>query len=190
MIQIEDTIISRDLIECYFHCDLPQCKGVCCIEGEAGAPLEKAEYNALRKILPAVWNDLLPEAQAVINKQGIGYKDVQNEMVTSIVNGKNCVFTCYDTDGICQCAIEKACQEGRINITKPISCRLYPVRVKRYKYYQAVNYHRWKICHTAELSGKQKQLPLYQFLREPLISKFGEEWYQALDTCAKEYFKK
>ena len=187
MIQIEDTLVSLDLIECYFHCNLAQCKGACCIEGEAGAPLEKGEYDTLRKLLPALWGDLLPEAKAVINKKGIGYKDVENEMVTSIVNGKNCVFTCYTTDGICQCAIEKAYSEGRINFIKPISCRLYPVRVKRHKYYQAVNYNRWRICHAAELLGEQKKIRLYQFLREPLIHKFGKEWYHALELCAKEF---
>ena len=190
MIQIEDTIISPDLIECYFHCDLTQCKGACCIEGEAGAPLEREELDILRKILPAIWRDLLPEAQAIINKQGVGYRDIENEPVTSIINGKNCVFTCYDSAGVCQCAIEKAYNEGRISFIKPISCHLYPIRVKRYKNYYAVNYSRWKICRAAEISGKQKQLPVYQFLREPLIRKFGEEWYQALDLCAKEYAKK
>jgi len=187
MVQIEDTIISLDLIERFFYCDLAQCKGACCIEGEAGAPLDKEEFEILRKICPDIWNDLLPEAQAVINKQGIAYVDIENEMVTSIVNGKNCVFTCYDGDGICRCAIEKAYLEGRINFRKPISCHLYPIRVKRLKNYQAVNYNRWKICRTAEISGEQKQVRLYQHLREPLIRKFGEEWYHALDLCAKEY---
>ena len=186
MVQIEDTIISRDLIECFFYCDLAQCKGACCIEGEAGAPLEKDEYDFLQKNLPAIWENLSPEAQTVINRQGIGYTDIENEIVTSIVNGKDCVFTCYDADGICQCAIEKAFFEGRINFRKPISCHLYPVRVKRYKYYQAVNYHQWKICRAAEKAGEQKRLRLYQFLREPLIRKFGDEWYHALECCAKE----
>jgi hypothetical protein len=189
MIQIKDTLISLDLIECYFHCDLAQCQGACCIEGEAGAPIDKNEYNILRKILPAIWNDLLPEAQAVINKQGVGYKDAENERVTSIVNGKNCVFTCYDANGVCQCAIEKAYHEGRISFRKPFSCQLYPVRMKQYKHYQAVNYNKWRICRAAERLGEQKQILLYQFLREPLIRKFGEEWYHALDCCAKQYAK-
>ena len=190
VIQIEDTVISRDLIDCYFHCNLEQCKGACCIEGEAGAPLERDEFDLLRKILPDVWHDLLPEARAVINRQGVGYKDVENDMVTSIVNGKDCVFTCYDEAGICRCAIEKAYNEGRICFQKPVSCRLYPVRVKRLKYYHAANYNRWEICRSAEIAGKEKQVLLYQFLRAPLISKFGEEWYNALDQCAKKYSSK
>ena len=187
MIQIEDTLISRDLIDCYFYCDLPQCKGICCVEGESGAPLEKAEVRVLQSILPAVWHDLSLEAQSVINKQGVGYRDTENEFVTSIVHGKDCVFTCYETGGMCKCAIEKAYTEGRISFVKPVSCRLYPVRVKRYKYYKAVNYYRWNICRAAEILGKQKQVRLYQFLRKPLIDRFGEEWYQALDACAKDF---
>ena len=190
MIQIEDTLISRDLVESFFYCDLSQCKGACCIEGEAGAPLEEEEYEILCKLLPSIWNDLLPEAQVVINRQGIGYVDIEKEFVTSIVNGKDCVFTCYDAGGVCRCAIEKAYSEGRINFRKPISCHLYPVRVKRQKYYHAVNYSRWKICRAAEILGEQQQVRLYQYLRDPLIRKFGESWHHALDQCAKAYFKK
>ena len=190
MIEINDTVISLDLIENFFHCDLACCKGECCVEGDAGAPLEKEEFDILRKILPAVWNDLSPEAQAVINRQGVGYIDISGDIVTSIVNGRNCVFTCYDTDSICKCAIEKAYNEGRIDFMKPVSCHLYPIRVKRYKDYYAVNYHQWRVCRAAEILGKQKRLPLYKFLREPLVRKFGEEWYNALDTCALEYAKR
>lgn len=189
MIQIDDTIVSLELIERFFCCDLAQCKGECCVEGDAGAPLEKEEFDLLRRLLPAVWDDLSPEAQAVINRQGVGYIDTDNDIVTSIVDGKDCVFTYYDENGICKCAIEKAYTEGRIDFIKPISCHLYPVRIKRYKDYQAVNYHRWRVCRAAELLGEQKRLPLYRFLREPLIRKFGTEWYTALDTCAKEYTK-
>jgi len=181
MILIGDTLISLDLVECYFCCDLKHCKGACCIEGDAGAPLEKGEFEKLRKILPAVWDDLSPEAKAVINKQGVGYIDIDNDVVTSIVDGKDCVFTCYDADGICKCAIEKAYREGRIDFVKPVSCRLYPIRVKQYKSYQAVNYSRYKICRNAETNGQQKRLLLYQFLRESLIYKFGEKWYKTLE---------
>lgn len=188
MIQIEDTMISLDLVERFFHCDLSRCKGGCCIEGEAGAPLEKKELYILRTILPAVWDDLSSDAKMVINEQGVGYIDADNDIVTSIVDGKNCVFTYYDKDGICKCAIEKAYSEGRINFMKPVSCHLYPIRITQYKNYTAVNYHRWKVCRAAEMLGEQKHIPVYRFLREPLIRKFGEEWFNALDTCAKEYF--
>ena len=181
MIQIGDTVISLDLIERFFCCDLMSCKGDCCIEGDAGAPLEKGEFKKLRRILPVVWDDLSPQAKAVINRQGVGYIDSENDIVTSIVNGKNCVFTCYDANGICKCAIEKAYCEGRTDFLKPVSCRLYPVRVKRYKDYYAVNYDRYKVCRNAEANGEQKSLRVYQFLRESLIFRFGEDWYHILD---------
>lgn len=187
MLQIDDKLVSLDLIERFFLCDLSYCKGACCVEGDAGAPLEKAEFDLLRKILPEVWNDLSPEAQSVINKQGVGYIDQEGEVVTSIVDGKNCVFTYYDNKGVCKCAIEKAYHEKRIDFYKPISCHLYPVRVARYKDFQAVNYHRWKICAAAELFGKQEGIPIYRFLREPLIRKFGQAWYDELDHCAQVY---
>ena len=189
MIQIHDVLVSLDLIERYFHCDLTRCKGACCIEGDAGAPLEKAEFDLLRTILPEVWGDLSSGAKAVIEKQGVGYIDEEGEIVTSIVDGKDCVFTYYDVDGVCKCAIEKAYREERIHFLKPVSCHLYPVRVARYKSFQAVNYHRWKICAAAEVVGKQGKMPVYRFLREPLIRKFGQMWYDELDTCAQEYMK-
>lgn len=187
MLQIDDKLVSLDLIERFFLCDLSICKGACCVEGDAGAPLEKAEFDLLREILPEVWDDLSPEAQSVINKQGVGYIDQEGEVVTSIVDGKNCVFTYYDNKGVCKCAIEKAYHEKRIDFYKPISCHLYPVRVARYKDFQAVNYHRWKICAVAELFGKQEGIPIYRFLREPLIRKFGQAWYDELDHCAQIY---
>ena len=125
MIQIDDTLVSLDLIEANFICDLAQCKGICCVEGDSGAPLEKSEIAKLEKALPVVWNDLSPEAQAIINKQGVAYIDCEGDIVTSIVNNKDCVFTCYDSDGTCKCAIEKAYREGKLSFYKPVSCHLY-----------------------------------------------------------------
>ncbi len=189
MIQIDDTLISFDLIERSFLCDISQCKGACCIEGDAGAPLEQNELPILRKILPAVWDDLSPKAQEVINRQGVAYIDETGDTVTSIVNEKDCVFTYYGADGICKCAIEKAYREGRIDFYKPISCHLYPVRIKRYKTFTAVNYDRWSICKVAEVLGKKEKLPVYKFLKEPLIRQFGEDWYAQLDLTAQEWLK-
>ena len=188
MLQIEDTLVSLDLLERFFRCDLSNCKGRCCVEGNAGAPLEDDEFAILRSILPVIWNDLSPEAQKVIDKQGIAYIDISGETVTSLVSGKDCVFTCYDADGICACAIEKAFHEQRIDFRKPVSCHLYPVRVTCYPNYKAVNYNRWKICRPAEIAGEKAQIPLYRFLRESLIRKFGEKWFDTLDVCAREYY--
>ena len=189
MIQIDDTLVSLDLIERSFLCDLSHCKGQCCVEGDSGAPLEPGEEEELKRVLPEIWNDLLPEARTVIQSQGVAYTDSDGDRVTSIIGDKNCVFTCYDTDGVCKCAIEKAYREGRVSFYKPISCHLYPVRITQYKTFQAVNYHRWDVCKAAELLGKKEQVPVYQFLKEPLIRKFGQAWYDALDECAQEWKK-
>lgn len=189
MIQIADTLVSLDIVEKSFICDLTQCKGACCIEGDSGAPLETREFPILKKILPEVWADLSPEAQEVIKKQGVAYIDSEGEMVTSLVNGRDCVFTCYDEDGICKCAIEKAYREGRIDFYKPISCHLYPIRVAQYHTFRAVNYNKWKICKAAEILGEKHGVPIYKFLKEPLIRKFGEAWYAELEQVAEEWIK-
>lgn len=189
MFQIDDTIVASDIIEENFLCDLSACKGECCVEGESGAPLEDEEVKIIEDLLPQVWNDLSPEAQALIEEQGVAYKDYDGEMVTSIVNGKDCVFTYYDEKGICKCAIEKAYREGRVDFYKPISCHLYPIRLQRYKAFTAVNYHRWSVCKFAVELGNRNGLKVYQFLKEPLIRKFGEEWYKELSFIAEEYNK-
>ena len=181
MIQIDDTLVSLDVIERYFLCDLSKCKGECCVEGDSGAPLEDSELAKLQKVLPIIWDDLSPKAQEVINKQGVAYIDEEGDTVTSIVNGKDCVFTCYDADGTCKCAIEKAYREGKTDFYKPVSCHLYPIRVTQYRDFKAVNYHRWSVCKAAEILGKKEQLPVYKFLKEPLIRKFGQAWYKALE---------
>jgi hypothetical protein len=186
MIQIHDTIISLDVLEEAFLCDLSACKGVCCVEGDTGAPVEEEEVALLEEILPVVWDDLSPKAKEVINKQGVVYIDKDGEFVTSIVHGEDCVFTCYDENGYCKCAIEKAFREGKTGFYKPISCHLYPIRVARYKGFRAVNYHHWSVCQAAVALGKKKGVKVYQFLKEPLIRKFGEEWYQLLCQVAGE----
>jgi len=187
MIQIEDTIVSLDLIEKKFVCDLSTCKGICCVEGDCGAPLEEEELALLEEVLPIVWDDLSPEAKAIIISQGTYYYDREGEPVTSIVHGADCVFTCYDGDGMCKCAIEKAFREGRTSFYKPISCHLYPVRLGKYDAFTAVNYHRWGVCRAAVVLGEKLGKPLYEFLKEPLIRKFGEEWYAQLDYAAKNW---
>ncbi|OAV75177.1 hypothetical protein Barb7_01219 [Bacteroidales bacterium Barb7] len=190
MIQINDTLVSFDLIERHFLCELSLCKGICCVEGDSGAPLEEGEEEALQRILPVVWNDLSPEAQEVIARQGVSYTDVEGETVTPIVNWKDCAFTCYDASGVCKCAIEKAYREGRIDFYKPVSCHLYPVRVKCYTGFRAVNFDRWDICKAAGLLGEKEGVLVYQFLKEPLIRKFGQGWYDYLELFAKEWHKR
>lgn len=189
MIQIGDTIVALDVIEEKFLCDLSACKGECCVEGDSGAPLEPEEVKELEDAVPHVWDDLSPQAQSLIKEQGVAYRDSDGDMVTSIVNGKDCVFTYYDDKGICKCAIEKAYKEGKINFYKPISCHLYPIRLQQYRNFLAVNYHRWSVCKAAVELGNKKGLSIYQFLKEPLIRRFGSEWYDELDLVATEYLK-
>jgi Protein of unknown function (DUF3109). len=189
MIQIDDTLISLDIIERKFICDITQCKGACCIEGDSGAPLDKEEYDVLHKLLPEVWDDLSPEAQKIIEKQGVGYVDSDGDLVTSIVNNKDCVFTYYDEKGTCLCAVEKAYREGRVDFYKPISCHLYPIRIKVYDTFRAVNYNKWNLCKAAEVLGTKEGVPIYKFLKEPLVRKFGEAWYSELELVAEEWLK-
>ena len=175
MIQIDDVLVSLDVLDQYFCCDLNACHGECCIEGDAGAPVELDEVAELENVLDAVWDDLSLEARIVINKQGVVYTDSEGDLVTSIVNNKNCVFTCYDEKGCCFCAIEKAYRAGKTNFYKPVSCHLYPIRVKDFGEFKGVNYHRWDVCKAAVLLGKKLDLRVYQFLKEPLIRKFGQK---------------
>ncbi len=188
MIQIDNTLISIDLLEHYFTCNIDSCRGACCIDGDAGAPITVEEKAQIEAALPAVWDDLSPAAKAVISEQGISYIDEEADLVTSIVDGRDCVFTCYGENGICHCALEKAFREGRSNFLKPMSCHLYPARLQKWATgYTAINYHRWKICKAAEVWGRRNGIRAYQFLREPLIRRFGEEWYKTLCEVAEKY---
>lgn len=186
MIQIDDTIISIDCLSEKFCCDLEACKGECCIEGDAGAPLELEEVAEIEAALSEVWNMLSASAQSVIDRQGVAYTDEEGDLVTSIVNGKDCVFTCYDENGCCYCALEKAYREGRTKFYKPISCHLYPIRLKKIGDAVALNYNRWDVCKMAVLKGKQLDLPVYKFLKEPLVRRFGEAWYTELESAVEE----
>lgn len=187
MLQIQNTLVSLDFIEHFFLCDLNECRGECCIEGDAGAPITEEELKTLKRLLPIVWDDLTPAAKQIIKEQGVAYIDEDGDLVTSIVNGKDCVFTTYEKNGMCLCAIEKAFREGKSDFYKPISCHLYPARLSEYSDFTAINYHRWKICRCAELLGKKKNIRIYQFLKEPLIRRFGKEWYDELCFVAQQY---
>ena len=184
MIQIQQTLISDDIFEEEFICDLCRCKGQCCIDGESGAPITKEEYTEINEILPEIWDDLSPKAQELINEQGIAYTDYDGELVTSIIKGEECVFTFFDENGVCKCAIDNAYREGRISVQKPISCHLYPIRLKEYEEFTAVNYNRWSICEPAVDLGRKNGVALYRFLKEPLIRKFGEDWYNEVCEAA------
>lgn len=187
MVEIGNTLVSFQLFETHFLCPLHKCKGQCCVEGDAGAPVTLDEIAEIEEALPEVERYLSEEAKEVIKRQGVAYRDPDGDLVTSLVGKADCVFTCYDEKGICGCALEKAFREGRTSFMKPISCHLYPVRLNHYKDFTAVNLHRWDICNCAVEYGKEKGMPAYKFLKEPLIRCFGEDWYKELEQAAKDY---
>ena len=190
IIQIGDVLVSSDILTEKFCCDLTVCKGECCVEGDAGAPVTFDEVAEIEDCLDDVWGDLSASAQAVIDKQGVAYTDQEGDLVTSIVRGKDCVFTYYDevcgVRDCCLCALEKAYRAGKTHFCKPISCALYPIREKQLgNNLTGLNYNRWNVCKMAVAKGIQEDLPLYKFLRAPLIRRFGESWYQELEEVAR-----
>ena len=186
MVIIGNTVVSLDILEKEFCCDLDSCHGCCCIEGDAGAPVDLDEIMQIEEVLPIIWDQLSIPARKVINKQGVAYTDPEGQLVTSIVNNKDCVFTCYDEKGCCFCALEKAYREGKTRFYKPLSCHLYPIRHKKVGDLDALNYHQWEVCKAAVLLGQKKDVRVYEFLKEPLIRKFGEAWYQELTEAVEE----
>ena len=190
MIEIQNTLVSLDVAEKFFCCDLDKCLGQCCIEGDAGAPITKEEYKKLEELLPLIESELLPGARDAIRENTVGYIDEEGDLVTTLVDGRNCAFTCYAEGGKCLCAIEKAYRAGKTGgFRKPISCYLYPLRLTEYPTFTAVNYHRWKICKSAEVNGREKGIRLYQFMKGPLIERFGQDWYDELVLACETYLE-
>ena len=186
ILEIGGILISSEIITECFCCDYEKCKGICCVEGSDGAPVTMDEIAGIEDALDTVWPMLAASAQSVIDKQGVAYSDRDGDLVTSIVHGKDCVFTCYDGDN-CLCALEKAFRSGKTKFCKPVSCALYPIREKNFgNGLIGLNYHRWGICHDAVEKGKALGLPVYQFLKEPLIRRFGEVWYHELCEVANQ----
>ena len=186
ILQVGDVLISPDILTERFCCDYEKCRGICCVEGNAGAPVTLEEIGEIEDALDSVWTDLSAQAQSVIDRQGVAYNDPEGDLVTSIVGGKDCVFTCYE-DGNCLCALERAYRKKRTRFCKPISCALYPIRAKQFSDGTVgLNYNRWDICRDAVKKGCELDIPVYKFLREPLIRRFGEDWYNELVALADE----
>ncbi|MCF6332239.1 MAG: DUF3109 family protein [Draconibacterium sp.] len=184
MIEIGRTILSRNIFEKQFLCDILKCKGVCCIEGDSGAPLtnEEAilierEYYTFEKYLPK-------NHKKEISEQGFAVIDSDGDLITPLVNNRECVYSYYNNKGILKCAIEKAYFEGKTEFRKPISCHLFPIRITEYKKFDAVNYEELEICKPGRHCGASEKLPIYKFLKEPLIRKYGEEWYKEIEIAA------
>ena len=190
MFQLGKTIVSEDLIEKDFVCNLSKCKGECCVSGVAGAPLEKDEVVILEQIYSTLKPFLRPEGIAAIEQQGTSVKSNLGELETPLVNNSECAYLIFNENNSASCGIEEAYNKGLVNWKKPISCHLYPVRVKEYSEFAAVNYHKWDICDDACSLGSELKVPVYKFLKEALIRKFGAHWYLELEKVAQDHIKK
>lgn len=185
MIQIEDALVSFDIFEEKFCCDLAQCKGVCCVEGDSGAPLEKDEPGKIEANYRNVKPCMKAEGIAAVEEQGYAVIDRDGDLVTPLIHNRECAYA-IEENGACWCAIEKAWTEGKSSFRKPISCHLYPIRISKYEGFEALNYNRWEICACARRKGREEGIPLYRFLKDALILRYGREWYEQLEYAARE----
>ena len=185
MVQIDDKLISLDVFEKRFVCDISKCHGDCCVEGESGAPLEDDEVEIVERLYPLLKPLLSEKAIAEIEKDGTWIIDSDGDKVTPIINGRECVYTYFDENGICKCAIEKLYLDGKTDFKKPISCHLYPIRVSKYPSYEALNYHSWPICAPARELGGKLGVPAYQFLKEPIERRYGKAFYEEMVDVEK-----
>jgi hypothetical protein len=188
MIEIDNKIVSLDLLRECFACDLSSCKGICCVEGNAGAPLDIEEVDTLEAEYENYKPYLTPEGVAAIEQQGFMVVDCEGDYTTPLIDDAQCAYA-YTEGGVTLCAIERAYREGRCQFQKPISCHLYPIRLVHFSNGGiGLNYHRWEVCRSAVCRGKREHIPVYKSLKEPIIRRFGEEFYHALEI-AEEYVK-
>lgn len=180
MLEVGNVILSDDIKDELFVCDLESCKGACCVEGDLGAPLNQDELAILNSIKEAVLPYLMPEGVKEIEKQGTYILDEDGDYSTPTIGGKECAYAIYDENGILKCGIEQAYLDGKTTFKKPISCHLYPIRISKYAQFEAANYDRWDICSPACGLGKKLGVPVYKFVKDALVRKYGEEWYQEL----------
>ena len=176
------TILSEDIKDKQFVCNISKCKGICCVEGDSGAPLESNEIPIMEEIFAKVKPYLRLEGVKAIEEQGTWVIDDEDDLTTPLVNGNECAYVVFDDKGITKCGIEKAYEDGVIGYQKPISCHLYPIRTKKYDNFEALNYDRWDICSDACSLGEELQVPVYKFLKDPLIRKYGETWFAELEV--------
>jgi len=185
MIQIDDKLLSEDLFSEHFVCDLSACKGACCVEGDAGAPLLEDEIDKLEDNLSEIMPFLNEQGKAAITKAGAFVVDVDGEYVTPLVKGKECAYATFDENGIAKCGIEQAHRAGKSDFLKPVSCHLYPIRVHQGKYHEALNYHRWPICAPACECGSKLKVKVFRFLKEAIIRAYGAEFYEKLEQAER-----
>lgn len=189
MFQLDKTIVSEEIIENDFVCNLKACKGACCVDGDSGAPLEEHETEILVDIYSDVKPFLRSEGIAAIEEQGAFVKGEDGEWETTLISNSECAYVVYSENNTAKCGIEEAYNQGVVSWKKPVSCHLYPVRVREYTELTAVNYHKWQICDPACTLGEELKIPVYRFVKEALIRKFGEAWYSELEKIALEHSK-
>jgi hypothetical protein len=180
LVEIQDKVVSTQIFEKQFVCDLTACKGACCVEGDAGAPIDDKEIEIVERDLEAIKPFMRPEGIAEVEKSGVFYVDSDNSKVTTLVNEKECAFVFFDDQGITKCAIEAAHKAGKTEFKKPISCHLYPIRVKQFSDFTALNYSHWNICEPACACGESLNVPVYRFLKEPIERAFGVSFFEEL----------
>jgi hypothetical protein len=180
MIKVGEVLVSDDIKSIEFVCHLEKCKGACCVEGDLGAPLENDELQVMKDIQEKVKPYLTEEGKKAIEAQGPYIFDDDGDYSTPTIGGRECAYSHYDNQGVLKCGIEQAYLDGKIGFRKPISCHLYPIRITRKREFEAVNYHKWSICSAACSYGKSLKVPLYKFLKEPLVRKYGQDWYNEL----------
>lgn len=187
MLEVGHVLVSEELLKEEFVCNLSKCKGACCVEGDAGAPLEQHEKSVLDEIYPEVMPYMTEKGIATIEETGTSVIDPDGDLTTPCVNGnKECAYVTWE-NGITKCAIEKAFEAGETKWQKPLSCHLYPIRITAYPGFDMLHYDRWHICHAACSLGRELKVPVYQFLKTPLIRKYGAEWYAELEKIAAEF---
>lgn len=189
LIELEDKIISDEIFKRKFVCDLNRCKGSCCVLGDVGAPLLKEEVPLLTDALPAIKPYMSSEGIQAVESQGVATVDAEGEFVTPLVNGKECAFVYLNEEGVALCSIETASKQGVIPDIKPISCALYPIRVRKLNDFTAIQFDEWDICNSANACGERLGIPVYLFLKKPLIRAFGEGFFQELRNIAPEIEK-
>lgn len=189
LVEVQDKVVSSEIFEKKFVCDLQACKGACCIEGDAGAPITLDEIDILEEDLEQIYPYMRPEGIAEVEENGVFYMDEDNEPVTTLVNGAECAFVFFDDQNIAKCAIEQAYKDGKTDFKKPISCHLYPIRAMKYESFEALNYNEWHICKPACECGKNLNVKVYKFLKEPLIRAYGEAFYKELEIVDEELEK-
>lgn len=188
MIEIDDKIVSLDLLRECFVCDLGRCKGICCVEGNAGAPLEIEEVDTLEEEYDNYKPYMKPAGVEAVERQGFMVVDDDGDYCTPLIDDAECAYS-FEENGVTYCAIERAYREGKCSFPKPVSCHLYPIRLVRFSNGTVgLNYHRWSICRDAVECGRKLGVPVYKALREPIVRRFGEEFYKTLEA-AEEYVK-